>query len=194
MGREDIRHPYRAAARPGDHRDAVAARQAAEREGGGDIEHVVEILAVDDAVMAKDRVIDIAGLRQRAGMRGRGTAPGGRPANFGDDQRLAGRCRFIGDRAEAIGAADPFEVEQKDFGIALVEPPIDVVVGFEHGLIAGADLVREMQLLVPAAAEKREGQRAALAADRDRLGSASHRQQASAGVVKDRAESRDEGP
>ncbi len=58
MRREDVGHPYRTAARPGDDRDAVAARQRAKRKGCGDIEHVVEVFAANDAVMAKDRVVD----------------------------------------------------------------------------------------------------------------------------------------
>ncbi len=52
--------------------------------------------------------------------------------------------------------------------------------------------MREMQLPVAAAAEKREGQRPALATDRNRPGRARRRQQTPAGVVEDRAEGRDE--
>ena len=39
---------------------------------------------------------------------------------------------------------------------------------FEHGLVAGADLIGEAQLAVAAAGQKRKGQGPALAADRDR--------------------------
>src|SRR5438067_13489268 len=140
--RQDVGHPYRAAARSGDYRDAIAARQPTERECGRDIEHMVEILAADDAVVAEDRIIDIAGLRQCAGMRGRGTASGRRPADLGDDQRLAGICGLVRNRAEAIGAAYSFEIEEEDVGAALVEPPIDVVVSLQDSLVAGADLMR----------------------------------------------------
>jgi hypothetical protein len=97
-----------------------------------------------------------------------GAAPGSRPPDLGDDQRLTRLRRLVGHRAEAIGLAYPLQVQQKDIGAALVEPPIDIVVRLEDGLVAGADLMREMQLPVAAAAEKREGQRPALATDRDR--------------------------
>src|SRR6516164_5231292 len=63
---------------------------------------------------------------------------------------------------------------------------------FENGLVAGADLVRKTQLLVAAAAQKREGQRAALATDRDRSRLACRRGKTPARVVKHRAEGRDE--
>ena len=128
MGREDVGHPYRAAARSGDDRDAVAARQPTEREGGRDIEHMVEILAADDAVVAEDRIVDIAGLRQCAGVRCRRTPSGGRSADLGDDQRLAGIRSLLGNCAEPVRAADPLEIEEEDVGAALVEPPVDVVV------------------------------------------------------------------
>ena len=192
--RQDVGHPYRAAARPGDYRDAVAARQPTEREGGRDIEHMVEILAADDAVVTKDRIVDIAGLRQCAGMRRSGTPPGGRSADLGDDQRLAGIRGFVRNRAEPFRAADPFEIEEENVGATLVEPPIDVVVRLQDSLVAGADLMREMQLPVAAAAEKRESQRPTLAADRDRPPLADGGQQTPAGVMEDRAEGSDERP
>ncbi len=66
--RQYVGHPYRAAARAGDDRDPVAARQLAVGEGGGDIDHVVEVFAADDAVVAEDRVVGGAGMRQRTGM------------------------------------------------------------------------------------------------------------------------------
>ena len=149
--RQDVRHPYGTAARAGDHRDAVARRQWAKGKRGGDIEHVVEVFAADDAVVAKDRVVDDPGMRERAGVRGGGAAAGVRAADLGDDQRFAGGCRLVGDGAEMVGAADRFEIEQKDVGAAVVERPIDIVVGFEDRLVAGADLIRETQLSVAAA-------------------------------------------
>ncbi len=120
MRRQDVGHPYRAAAGPGDDGDAVAARQPAKGEGRSDIEHMVEVLAADDAVVAEDRIVDIAGLRQCAGVRGRGAPPGGRPAYLGDNQRLAGICGLLGNRAEPFRVADPFEIEEEDVGAALV--------------------------------------------------------------------------
>ena len=76
-------------------------RQLAEGKGGRDIDHVVEVLAADDAVMPEDRVVDRARPGQRAGMR-RGGAPAGvGAADLGDDHRLAGPRRLVGDRAEA---------------------------------------------------------------------------------------------
>src|SRR5207237_1031732 len=90
---------------------------------------------------------------------------------------------------EAVGATYPFEIEKENLGATLVEPPIDVVVGLQDSLVAGADLMRKVELPIAAAAEKREGQRAALTADRDRPCFADGRQQTLAGVVEDRAES-----
>ena len=166
--RQDIGHPHRAAARSGDYRDAVAARQPTKREGGRDIEHMVEVLAADDAVVAEDRIVDIAGLRQCAGVRGRSTPPGCRSADLGDDQRLAGIRGLVGNGAEPFRAANSLEVKEEDVGAALVEPPIDIVMSLQNSLVAGADLMREIQLPVAAPAQEREGQRAALAADRNR--------------------------
>ena len=64
----------------------------------------------------------------------------------------------------------------------------------QHGLIAGADLISEAQLPVAAARQERKGQRAALAADRDRLRPAVLRQERFLRIVEHRAERRDERP
>src|SRR5437660_12739028 len=128
--------------------------------------------------MAEDRVVDGAGMRQSAGMRG-GSAPSGiRSADLGDNQRLAGLRRLPGYGAETVGAADPLEIDEEDVGAARVEPPIHVVVRFKDRLVAGADLVGEAQLSGTAAAQKRESQRAALGADRDRPRLGRRREQA----------------
>ncbi len=95
------------------------------------------------AVMAEDRVVGRAGMSERAGMRGGGAAPGVGTPDLGDDQRLSGARRLVGDGAEAGGIADPFEIAEENVGAAGVEHPIDVIVGFEHGLVAGADLIGE---------------------------------------------------
>src|SRR5713101_4263893 len=100
-------------------------------------------------------------------MRGGSTASGRRPADLGDDHGLAGQGRFCRDLAKAVGVADALEIEEEDVNAAFIEPPIDVIVRLQHSLIAGAHLVRKTQLFGPAATEKREGQSAALAADRD---------------------------
>ena len=55
--RQYVGHPHRAAARAGNDRDPVAARRLAVGEGGRDIDHVIEILAADDAVVAENRVV-----------------------------------------------------------------------------------------------------------------------------------------
>jgi hypothetical protein len=65
---------------------------------------------------------------------------------------------------------------------------------FEDRLIPGADLVRKAQLPVAAAAQKREGQGTALAADRDRSGLADDRREAAVRIVEHRTEGRDERP
>ena len=101
---------------------------------------------------------------------------------------------LVGNGAEPFRAADPFEIEEEDVGAALVEPPIDVVVSLQDSLVAGADLMREIQLPVAAAAQEREGQGAALAADRDRPSVARDRREAAPWIVEDRAEGRDERP
>src|SRR5215472_15993693 len=62
----------------------------------------------------------------------------------------------------------------------------------EDRLVAGADLIGEAQLPVAPAVEKGKGQGAALAADRDRPAMGCLRQEAPPGVVKYRAEGRDE--
>ncbi len=192
MRREDIGHPHRAAAGAGDHSDAVAPRQWAKGEGGGDVEHVIEVLAANDAVMAEDRVVDRPGMRQRAGVRSGGAAPGIGAANLGCNQRLAGGGSFVGNGAEMVGSADRLEIKQKDVGAAMVERPVDIVVGFEDRLVAGADLIGKTELPVAAAVQKGKGQRPALAANRDRAALRRRRQQAPARIVKHRAEGRDD--
>ena len=155
---------------------------------------MVEILAANYAVVTEDRIIDIARLRQCPGVRRCRTSSGSRSADLGDDQRLAGIRGLVGNRPEAVGAPDPLEIKEEDVGIPLVEPPVDIVVRLQDGLVAGADLMREIKLPVAATAEKREGQRPALAADRDRPRRADGGQQTPAGIVEDRAEGRDERP
>src|SRR5215831_3669761 len=129
---------------------------------------MVEILTADDAMMAKDRVVDVSRLRHRAGMRGGSAPSGGRATHLGDDQRLARLGGLLGDGAEPVRPTNAFEIEQKNVDAAFVEPPIDIVGRFEDRLVAGADLMREAQLLIAATAQKRKGQRPALAADGDR--------------------------
>ena len=94
-------------------------------------------------------------------MRGGGAPAGVGAPDLGDDHRLAGARRLVGDGAEAGRVADAFEIAHEDVGAAGVEHPIDIIVRFEHGLVAGADLIGELQLAVAAARQKREGQRAA---------------------------------
>ena len=142
--------------------------------------------------MAEDRVVGRAGMRQRAGMRGGGAAAGVGAPDLRDDDRLAGARRLVGDGAEAGGVANAFEIAHENIGAAGVEHPIDIIVRFEHGLIAGADLIGELQLAVAAARQKRIGQRARLAGDRDRPGAAAFRQERHGVVVEHRAERRDQ--
>ena len=168
VGRQNVGHPHRTAARAGDHRDAVALRQFAEGKGGGDVERMIEVFAADDAVMAEDRIVDRSGIRQGAGMRGRGAPARLGAADLGEDHRLPGlRCLF-GDGAEARRVLDAFEIGDEDIGAAGIDQPIEVIVRFQANLVAGAGLVGKTQLPGPAAAQKREGQSAALTADRDR--------------------------
>ncbi len=74
----------------------------------------------------------------------------------------------------------------------MIERPVDIVVRLEDRLIAGADLIAEAQLPVAAAVQKGEGQRPALAADRDRPAVRGRRQQAARRIVKHRAEGGDD--
>src|SRR5882757_4414567 len=129
---------------------------------------MVEVFAPHDAVMAEDCVINRAGMRQGAGMRGGGALPRLGAADFGEDQRFSGRSGLVGDRAEASGIADAFEIGEEYVCAADVDQPIDIVMRFETGLVAGAGLISKAQLPRPATAQKGEGQRTALAADRDR--------------------------
>src|SRR5260370_12222406 len=110
---------------------------------------MVEILAADDAVGAEDRIVDVAGMRQGAGMRCRGPPPGSRAADLGDDQRLAGIRSFVRDRAEPFRAADPLELEEEDVGPPLVEPPINEIVRLQDSRVAGPHPLREAQLTDP---------------------------------------------
>ena len=98
--------------------------------------------------------------------------------------------RLVGDGAEAGSIANTFEIGEEDVGAAGVEQPIDVIMRFEAGLVAGAGLIGEAQLPRPAAAQEGEGQRAALAADRDRPAFAAFGKQALRRIVEYRAEGR----
>ena len=119
--------------------------------------------------MPEDCVVRHAGPRQRTGMRGGGAAARIGAPDLGEDHRLAQARRLVGDGAEPLGVANAFEIAHEDVGAAGIEHPIEIIVGFEHGLVAGADLVREFQLPIAATRQERKGQGAALTADRDRF-------------------------
>ena len=115
-------------------------------------------------------------MRQCPGMRRGGPPAGVGTTDLGDDQGLAGARCLVGDGAEAGRVADAFEIAHEDVGAAGIEHPIDIIVRFQHGLVAGADLVGEFEPAVATPRQKGEGQGAGLAADRDRLGAAAGRQ------------------
>ena len=112
---------------------------------------MVEILAANDAVMAKNCIVRHARTGERAGMRGGGASPRIGAADLGEDHWLAHARRLLCDRAEPLRVADPFEIAHKDVGAARIEHPIEIVVRLQHGLIAGADLISKTQLPVAAA-------------------------------------------
>ncbi len=62
----------------------------------------------------------------------------------------------------------------------------------EDRLVAGADLIREAQLPIAPAVQESKGQGAALTADRNRPAMRRRRQQRAGGIVKHRAEGRDD--
>src|SRR5215469_790317 len=142
--------------------------------------------------MVVDRIVDRAGVRQRAGMRGGCTPPGLGAADLGEYQGLSGCRRLVGNGAEAGRVMNAFEIGEKDVGAADVEEPVEIVVRFEADLVAGAGLVGEAQLPRPPAAQKSEGQGAALAADCNRPALRAKWKQALFGIVKYRAEGGDQ--
>src|SRR5262249_44303379 len=130
--------------------------------------YVIEVFTADDAVMTEDRVVDGSGMRQRARMRRGGASPGLGAADLSKDQGFAGGRRLVGDGAEAGGIADAFGIGEEHVCPACIDQPVDVIMRFEAGLVAGAGLIGKTQLPRPATVQKGEGQGAALAADRDR--------------------------
>src|SRR5262249_51856001 len=114
-------------------------------------------------------------------------------ADLRDDHWFAGLRRLVGHGAEAVGIPDLFEIGEEDVGAVAIKQPVEIVMRFQTNLVAGACLIGEPQLPRPAAAQKREGQRAALAADRDRPAFPAFGKQALSWVVEYRAEGRDEG-
>src|SRR5215471_12166591 len=100
-------------------------------------------------------------------MRGGGAPSGLGTTDLGDDHRLTGLSCLVGDGAEPGGITDTFEIGEKDVGAPGIEQPVDIVMGLQAGLVAGAGLVCEAQLPRQTAAQKRKGQRTALAADGD---------------------------
>jgi len=112
---------------------------------------MVEVLAANDAVMAKNCIVRHARTGERAGMRSGGASSRIGAADLGEDHWLAHARRLLCDRAEPLRVADPFEIAHKDVGAARIEHPIEIVVRLQHGLIAGADLISKTQLPVAAA-------------------------------------------
>ena len=159
-----VRHPHAGAARRGANAHALAGRQlvAAGEEAGREIDHLVEIVALDHAVMLEDRAIGGVRAGERGGVRGDGAAAGLGLADLGDDQRLAGRQGLVGGAAEFRRRLDVFEQQQEDVGLAFVEHVVEEVGGFEHGLVAGGDDVAERQIAPARAVEERKAEPAAL--------------------------------
>ena len=159
-----IRHPHAGAARRGADAHALAGRQlvAAGEKAGGEIDHLVEIVAFDDAVMLEDRAIGGVRTGERRGVRGDRAPSRLGLADLGDDQRLAGAQRLVGDAAEFLRRLDVFEQQQEDVGLAFVEHEIDDVGGFERRLVAGGDDVAEGEIAFARAVEEGKAEPAAL--------------------------------
>ena len=132
-----------------------------------DIDHLVEIVALDHAVAARTA----RGTRHRRRAPRYATrsarAPGFGRAELVDDQRLAGAQRLLGDALEGRDVLDVLDQHQDDVGLAFVDDELGEVARFEAGFVAGGHDVAERQLLRPAVIEEREAHAAALRDHRD---------------------------
>ena len=189
-----VRHIDAGAARRGADAHALAGRQFvfAGQKAGGDVEHLVEIAAFDNAMVLEDGAIGRVRAGKRRGVRGDGAPSRLGLSDLGDDQRLAGRQGFLGDAAEFRRRFDVLEQQQEDVGLAFVEHEVDEVGGFEKSLVAGRDDVAEGEIAPARAVEKRKAQTAALRDHRDLAAKRMLRQQRARACIHRRTEGRAE--
>ena len=112
--------------------------------------------AFDHAVMLEDRAIGGVRAGERGGVRGDRAASRLGLADLGDDQRLAGAERLVGDAAEFLRRLHVFEQQQKDVGLAFVEHVVEQVGRFERGFVAGGDDVAERRDCARARGRRRQ--------------------------------------
>ena len=164
-GGAGVRRPDAAAARGRHDAHAVARGQAvlaAGEEADGEVEHLVEVAALDQAVMVEDGAV--GGLRagERGRVRGDRANARLRLADLADDQRLAGLQGLFGGAPEFLRRLHVLDQKQEDVAAALVDEIIEHVGDIERRFVAGGDDMPEEDVARPRAIEEGEAQTAAL--------------------------------
>jgi hypothetical protein len=122
-----------------DDRDVPAVRDRLVHEERGDVEHLLERVRSDHAVLTEDRVHrGVVGCEQRSRVRRGCTGPGHTaPTLHGDDRlALADPLRVL---REALRVPERLEVEEHDRGARVFVPVGEEVVARDIRLVADAD-------------------------------------------------------
>ena len=167
--RAGVRHPAAAAARTRADDDPASLRQplAPGDEAGGDVDHLADVAALDDAVTLEHRLIGRVGAGQRRRMRRGRPHASVRLADLIDDDGLAGPQRLLGHAPERLRRLDVLQQQHQRVGLALVENELGEVERLQARLVAGGDDVAERQLLGAPVIEEGEADAAALRGNRN---------------------------
>ena len=177
-GGDHVRHVGAGAARDGVHADPAAGstdqtaqrgrrRRLGARQGGRDIEQLVETVDPLDPVLAKDGGDDLVGSGQVAGVGlGHGSAFVGSPHLYGHDGHLA-PGRRVGSQLEGAAVLEPLDVAGHRAGGREAREVVDEVGGLQVRLVARRRPVRQLDpdllalehraALVPALGDQRHG-------------------------------------
>ena len=150
-------------------RDAVAGRQppAHVDERRRDIDHLVEVVALDHAVAFEQRAVFGVVAAAPPCARAIARAPASEAPSRLTISGIAGAQRLSGRALEGRDVLDVLDQHQDRGGLAFVDDELGEVARLEAGLVAGGDDVAERQLLRPAVIEERKAHAAALRDHRD---------------------------
>ena len=143
-----------------------AGRRLAESdEPRGDVHHLTEVPALDQAVALKHRAMGIVGAGQRRGMRGSRTGPRLGLPDLVDDDRHACLQRLLSDTPEGIGVLHVLDQHEQRAHFAFVEYEVGKVERLQAGLVARGDDVADGHLARSRVVEEREADAATLSDD-----------------------------
>ena len=145
----------------------AGSRVTASDAGAGQVDHLVDVVALDQAVTAEHGAIGSVCASQRRRVRGRRPHACVRSADFGGDDGDAGTQRFFGNPPESLGILHILEQQDQGLRLALVEHVFGNLHGFQARLVAGADDIAECHFLGAATIEEGKADAAALRQHRD---------------------------